>query len=58
MSNHHHYSDAELTGPEFTARDALKLALGLGAGTLGLALFLAAMMAGGTIGAAILGGAI
>ncbi|MBZ9847195.1 hypothetical protein LB565_04230 [Mesorhizobium sp. CA14] len=58
MSNHHHYSDAELAGPEFTTRDALMLALHLGAGTVALSIFLAVAMAGGTLGAAILGGAI
>ncbi|WP_292453221.1 hypothetical protein [Mesorhizobium sp.] len=58
MSNHHHYSDAELAEPQFSGRDALKLALGLGAGAVALAIFLAVTMASGTLGAAILGGAI
>lgn len=58
MSNHHHYSAAELAEDEFTTRDALKLGLGVAAGTLGLAVYLGLMMFGGTLGAAILGGAL
>lgn len=58
MSNHHHYSDAELAEGEFTTRDAILMVLGLAAGIITAAVYLGAVMFGGTLGAAILGGAI
>ncbi|TIN21512.1 MAG: hypothetical protein E5Y59_01770 [Mesorhizobium sp.] len=51
----YHYTDAELEEPAVSAKDVGMVALGLALGTLGLAVFLAAVMFGGALGAMMFG---
>lgn len=51
----YHYSDAELEEPAVTSKDVAMVALGLALGTAALAVFLAAVMFGGALGAMLFG---
>lgn len=51
----YHYTDAELEEPAVTAKDVGMVALGFILGTGVLAIFLAAFMFGGAIGATLFG---
>ncbi|MER9003305.1 hypothetical protein NKI15_06710 [Mesorhizobium sp. M0862] len=56
MSNHHHFTDAELAEPEAGAADFARAVLAIGAGSVGLAVFFATFVFGLPLGALFIGG--
>ncbi|MER8394053.1 hypothetical protein NKH10_19375 [Mesorhizobium sp. M1340] len=51
----YHFTDAELAEPAVSAKDVAMVALGMVLGTASLAVFLAAFMFGGALGAMVFG---